>query len=411
VIVYPRGAEPLRELIARHDRDVRSLELDGFRDWLDTHLRRWRRDPVFVQQCAIRDLRRAHPAIGRLEQQRRRLLAADRASAHGARLSRLTRDLADTEKALAGIAKALTAASSGRIPGLQRKLRAFEARQRVLRAEYEILLSLSPERQALLAVEAELNQAFADSGLALAQARLAELQRQQGRYGGRAGRDFERDALAFTRRALLPELLRRCARAPRARVLTGVTLGAADTELDQLVVWVRPRRPVEVLALVEAKRNINDLARGFEQRQRNLAWLSGDRSGYDPRRFRTQWFLSGHFDREAVHEEAGERFLFAPSSFRRFRRDPVSGHFLGRFYLVTRPGPLWGLSGSALARLRYRVATDPRWSDDGDSLRRLRGWCRNTAADRETPDLLRLYLTSRYARQIVLIDGPDNGEA
>ena len=79
----------------------------------------------------------------------------------------------------------------------------------------------------------------------------------------------------------------------------GVTLGAAGTELDQVIVRLpsRAERPVEVLAVVEVKRNLNDLAHGFRRRQDDLAWLTGHTANYDPRRYRTRQFPTGHFDK------------------------------------------------------------------------------------------------------------------
>ena len=105
--------------------------------------------------------------------------------------------------------------------------------------------------------------------------------------------------------------------------------------------------PVEVLAVVEAKRNINDLGHGFLRRQIDLAWLTGDRAAYDPAEHRTGVFDAGHFDRPAAHWQDGRAFVFAPGSFSRFARDD-SGHFRDGLWLVTRAGPVWGLSGAAL---------------------------------------------------------------
>jgi len=109
--------------------------------------------------------------------------------------------------------------------------------------------------------------------------------------------------------------------------------------------------PEQVLAVVEVKRNLNDLAHGFGLRQENLAWLTGDTAHYDPGQCRTTYFRSGHFDREAIHQQDGDSFVFARSSFSRFRRDPAAGLFLDRLCFITRAGTMWGVSTAALARL------------------------------------------------------------
>src|SRR5262249_34531687 len=143
----------------------------------------------------------------------------------------------------------------------------------------------------------------------------------------------------------------------------GVTLGAARIELDQLVVRQRNNStlPVEVLALVEVKRNINDLAHGFHQRQENLAWLTGQGDRYDPKAHRTRSFPTGHFDRNVFHEEAGTYCLLGPGSFRLFGREQSPGLFRDRLYFICRAGAMWGVSAAVLGRIRFRVATDERW--------------------------------------------------
>jgi hypothetical protein len=143
--------------------------------------------------------------------------------------------------------------------------------------------------------------------------------------------------------------------------------------------------------VVEAKRNINDLAHGFLRRQIDLAWLTGDRAAYDPAEHRTGTFDTGHFDRPAVHWEDRQAFLFAPGSFRRFQRDE-SGYIRDGLHLITRAGPVWGLSGAALARVAAAVSTDETWdSDDEAYLGRLFEWAKSLAGPVETPDLLGLY--------------------
>jgi hypothetical protein len=397
-------------LLREDNRDLRGLDLAAFRDWLDHHLARWRTDPVFVQRARIRDLRRAHRRLLLLEDAYRRAAAADLASPHGARLRRVEQALRNTDQAVAGLTAALRGATAAKGPALRQKLEAFQARRQALRDEQDQLLQASPARQALVQSHNELEQFRAAIGLDRAEALLDRLLQEHGRRSGHAGASFERLALTLTERYVVPDLLRRrpgVGAEPCVRVLRGVTLGAARTELDQVV--VRPSRvgdlPVEVLAVVEVKRNVNDLAHGFGRRQENLAWLTGDTGRYDPAVYRTRHFRSGHFDREAVHQEQGEAFVFGRGSFRRFRRDAVTGWFLNRVYLVTRAGTLWGVSGAALARLGFRVATDERWAPDSEAyLRGLRRWCQALAEPIEAPDVLRAYAaTPQRARQILVV--------
>lgn len=398
-----RGAAELDRLLAERTLDLRTLDLGGFRRWLERHLARWERDPVFVQRTRIREIRRAHPRLHTLEAELRSAEAADRASPLRERLGRTERDLAGADRAVAGLGGALDGAAPEKRPALQDKLDGFRARRGGLQREMEELVRASGERRALLRLGAELAALRAEAGLDAQEARLRELLRERGRGSGRGGADFEELAAELTRRHLVPEL----PEGGEVRILRGVTLGAARMELDQLLVRPTPRpgEPVEVLALVEVKRGVNDLAHGFRMRQENLAWLAGDEKGYDPAAYRTRSFLTGRFDRAAAHPQDGVVHTIGPGSFRRFRRDPVRGLFLDGLYLVTRDGPVWGVGGAALARIAHAVATDERWDPASEAcMAGLLEWCRSLACAVETPDVLRTYAaTEARARQVMVV--------
>ncbi len=400
-----RGTRELRRLL-RQAVELRGLGLEDFRRWLTQQLDYWQADPVFVQRVRIRDLRRAEPRLHELEQALRRATSADRAASQSARLDAVEDELSRTGKALAGLSGALTRATPEKQPDLQRKLDGFQARQQALREEQARLTRASPARQELLRLQAELRGLRERLGLEKEEAHLAALMQSQGRNSGHSGEAFEDLALRLTWRDLVPEL-QSGKDSERVRVLRGVTLGAARTELDQLVIRL-PRRsgqPVEVLALVEVKRNPNDVAHGFRLRQENLAWLSGDTKHYAPGEYRTGYFRSGHFDREAVHEEDGERFIFTRGSFRHFRREASTGLYLRRLCFITREGSLHGVSAAALARIRHRVATDEQWQPLSDAhLRELLRWCQALVEPLETPDVLRLYCSvPGMGRQVLVV--------
>eukprot|EP00958_Prasinococcus_capsulatus_P015284 scaffold1628_cov407-Prasinococcus_capsulatus_cf.AAC.11 len=134
---------------------------------------------------------------------------------------------------------------------------------------------------------------------------------------------------------------------------------------------------VEVLAVVEVKRNANDIAKSYEVHARNLAWLNGETREYDPVEFRTMQYASGHFDRAFVHTDAatGAIYVFSKASFSEFRgaamlrrvsldrvlsselchvltlRDCVQMHF------ITRDGKLTGMSSGTVRWLSHMLAT------------------------------------------------------
>lgn len=402
-----RGAAELHRLLRERTLDLRTLDVGGFRRWLELHLARWERDPVFVQRTRIREIRRARPRLRALEAELRAAEAADQASPLSERLGRVEHELAGAGRAVAGLEGALEQAAPEKRAALQGKLDGFRARRAALGQELEELTRSSAERQALLRARAELAGLRAAAGLDAEEARLRELLRARGQGSGRRGAAFEELAAELTRVHLLPGLRDDGADGGEPRVLRGVTLGAARMELDQVVVraGAGPGEPVEALAVVEVKRGLNDIAHGFRMRQENLAWLTGGEDGPDPAAYRTRGFPAGRFDRPATHTDGGETLVFGPGSFRRFRRDPATGLFLDGLYLVTREGPLWGVGGAALARIACRVATDPRWdpADEG-YLAGLLEWCGSLAHPVETPDVLRTYAAAgERAGQVLVV--------
>lgn len=382
--------------------DLRTLDLAGFRRWLELHLARWATDPVFGQRSKIRDLRRAHAELLKLEADHARAVRADAESEHGPRLSEIERQLYDTGKAIAGLTDALARAPAEKQAATIAKRDAFAVRRRELEEEQAAQSQASPERRELLRAAAALVELRMSIGIDRETGRLNQLLTDRGRGAGRAGTAFENEALEITRTRILPVV------APDptgVHLLRTVRLGAAGVELDIAIVRRPggPDEPVEVLAVVEAKRNINDLAHGFLRRQIDLAWLTGDRAAYDPAEHRTGTFDTGHFDRPAVHWEDRQAFLFAPDSFRRFQRDE-SGHFRAGLYLITRSGPVWGLSGAALARVAAAMSTDETWDPEDEAyLGRLFEWAKSLAGPVETPDLLGLYADDPERGRLLIV--------
>lgn len=393
-----RGAGPVQALLRDRTTDLRRVDRDGFHAWLAEQLPHWRRDPVFEQRERIRDLRRAHPMLRALERERKRAAAAEAESPEGERLRRLEEELHGVAQAIEGLAAALEQAADERRGALAEKLDAFRARRSALEVERAERTRASPERTHLLRLDAELAALRRETGADAAEARLDELVRAQGHRAGRSGGGFEEEAIRAVRGHVLPKL----GEGPLV-VLAGVTLGAARTELDQVI--VRPGTPVEVVAVVEAKHNANDVGHGFTRRQENLAWLAGHRAAYAPERHVTKHFPTGHFDRAAQHQQDGARYRFEPASFRRFQRDAATGYILEGLYFVTRATPLAGINGGALGRIRHRAATDTRFALADDAyLDELLAWTRSLAEPVEAPDVLRLYAADpRRARQILLL--------
>jgi hypothetical protein len=395
-------AAELRRRLDELTLDVRTLDMAGFRVWLERLMARWQTDPVFVQRARIRDLRRAHPDVRRLTTEFRRATEIAATSPAGRRMAVLDKRLHNTEQAITGLDAALQNALPEQRNALAAKHAGFVgARQRII-DEQSALVESSPQQRQLIRIAEEVRLFREEVGLAREESRLAELLTRTGRESGRAGSDFEQQALTLTQQHVLTDL----GDGP-LHVLRKVRLGAAGIELDLAVVRRRGGvdDPVDVLAVVEVKRNINDLAHGFLRRQIDLTWLTGDAQRYDAAAHRTGHFRTGHFDRPAVHWQDAEPFVFRPDSFRRFVRDPQAEFFLDGLYLLTRIGPVWGLSTAAMSRAAARVSSD----EDLDLTRatdlvRLFDWCRSLAGAVETPDVLRQFTSApERGRQLLVV--------
>jgi hypothetical protein len=78
--------------------------------------------------------------------------------------------------------------------------------------------------------------------------------------------------------------------------------------------------------------------------------------------------------------------------------------------MVTRAGPIWGLSGAALAKVAARVSTDENWNPDGDSYqKRLFDWALSLSWAVETPDIIRLYTSNSDIVRQLLVPGLESG--
>ncbi len=324
-----RGLEAIQALRER-THDLRCQDLAGFKKWLTVRLASWERDPVFQQRARIRDLRQHHPPLLQLEKRLRDALKCEREPPR-----QLQHELGKARHAEAGLSAALP-----RYPYLEGRLAWF--RERIRRLEQELQAVRGP----ILGLESQIAELKRELGLDQEEARLAELLRKPQRQGQR----FEAEALTITRRELEADT-----------ILTGVTLGAADTEFDQVLL-----RAGKVVAIVEVKRNPNDLARGWQKRHESLAWLKGELE--DPDRFRTASHPTGRFE-----------------GYGDFDRDSFAN--VRDLYLISRLGPLWGADGRALARMAFRLSTDERCRPDEG----LRQWCLGLTHAWETPDLLDLY--------------------
>lgn len=394
--MHQLSRDELQRFLERNRINFTSLDLDGFRDWLRMQIEQASNQPLFTQRCRIREIRRRHRR--RLRDREKRLELATHAyeaSETFDRVQYLSRELADIAKAIDG----LTQAAEQR-PELIPKLRDYREKHRVMEVEYRTLERSSPEKKRFHRAETSMQNLLRETGLAQAEDKLESIAIRQGNRSSAAGENFEEEASLASRQLIIPDL----SRPGQAPVLLhGLTLGCARGEIDQMIVTRDGTSAVEVQAIVEAKKNINDLVHGFRVRQENLAWFTGDSTMYNSELYETQQFPTGHFDSPAIHQENGQSYFITSKSFSRFTVDPDVGYRLDSLYFMTRKRELVGVTMQELGRILHRVATDPGFDLESDViLRRLMKWALSFVEPFQTEDVLTLYSKSdELARQIV----------
>lgn len=409
-----KGVRCLEDYLEKSPTDFRMFSRERLKEWLAGEIRRHEGDPLFAQRCKIRELKKLHRhELEALKAEAQRTEERWQASPNKEAIERLSVDIEGAKKAIAGLIQAARERTGEKRGACLEKLRQFEERLSVMESELQRLLENSPAKREFDGMCRRAEE-FADAvGIAPGERHLERLLKQRGRDATGMGKIFEQTSRKVVREWIVPRLLRRSRaslsqRARSTAVLSGVTLGCARAEMDYVIARTKGReKPLTVLAVVEVKRNTNDVAGGFETRQENLAWFTGDKSGYDPALYRTKIFRHGHFDQPVVHEERGRKFLFDASSFRLFHKDPDVKYYLDRLFFIARHRrKLLGMRSSEYARFLYRISTDVDFEPENDAyLESLYAWALSIISPLQTKDVIRLYLArTEWAQQFFFVE-------
>ncbi|MCA9049993.1 MAG: hypothetical protein KDA89_14755 [Planctomycetaceae bacterium] len=390
----------LLEFLEQNSVRPAEMRLPEFRDWLQQRIDSAADGELFRRRCHARDLQKAHQR--RLSYRRGRLQAAQQAWESCGEFSEL-QPLADRRDSLRKAVAGLTQAVEENRASAD-KLRSFEQQLTETQSAYETLFRSSAAAQRLKQAEESFEKLCSDIGLTESLQHIEEVAAEIGTAAGRAGDRFEEVSAVAVRELLCPLFQEESA---DVLVIHGATLGCARGEFDHLIVADRgEHQPAEVMAVVEAKRNINDIAHGFRLRQENLAWFVNDPAGFDPDQYRTGTFPDGVFCGPVYHEtddaDGRRRLKFDASSFRKFQRPDVQGYRTDRLCFVTQRRRLLGITSAALSRLLFLVATDTRYSLGNDyrlnisdrRLRELQSELTGESQPMQAGDVLRLYTRS-----------------
>lgn len=395
-----RGAAFLERYLEANGFDFREASLEDFEVWLAGVLRSQERNQGFLLRSAVRDLIREHRSKLRYRERRlRKTREALEAQPDWHAAEALNRSLESSEQAVGGLTEAV---AEGRADPA--KLEAFRQQLHRQRTQREELLSGLSEYGAHLRAQSSMARFRELIGLDEAEAAVERHNRARGHRSSDSGERFETVSAEVIEKLVATEFAKE--RGAEVICLHGVSLGSARAELDHVLVLTSPSGHVEVLAVVEAKRNPNDLGHGFSMRQENIAWFVGDQSLHDCGLYRTSVFTEGAFVGEAIHREGQRDYVFSKASFARFRRDPVSGYYLEGLWFVTEARRLMGLDAGDYSRLTHRLATDPYF--DATSRRKVAGLFRKTRESlpkTTSLDVLRIFAAQpAFADQVLFLD-------
>lgn len=385
----------LQDFIAANEVRLHEMSLPQFRHWLECRIEEASRRDMFRQRQLIRDIKREHAR--RLRQRGQRLDEARQAyegSTTAKEYEQLLSEAEGLSKAVSGLQQAVNA---GRAEPA--KLQEYEQRLELL--QQQISESEFSEKRALDRAQASFDKLRDEIGLTQAEQKLDEIGTQRGKSSTGAGSRFEAISSEATYKLIVPSL-----DFPKdeVAVLHGATLGCARGEIDQIVVFNLDADVVRVEAVIEAKRNINDLAHGFRLRQENLAWFVGDSSGFNAEQYRTDRFPNGVFEGTVCHNEQAREFCFDRSSFSLFESTDQNGYRTDRLYFVTEQRPLLGTTTAELGRILHRAATDPKFKIESDSnLKKFREWALEFVAEFQSLDVLELYAGAGLPGNIIMI--------
>lgn len=384
--------------------DFKTIDCSQFTQWLTQQINYKQQDQIFIHRCQIRDIQKRN--LAELLQFREKIRIATNQwqnSLYRSRLEELTNKKANTTKAIAGLEGALAKTTDNiRSQQLTIKLKAYQNDLVAIQSEEQKLLGLTPEKKALEQIQQQYTLFQEQIGLKTLETELQKLTLALGKQAGQTGAQFEEDALQCVQQYILPWVSP--PKNPNIKILSKVKLGCARAELDYVIVLVPPSGAVDVLAIIEAKRNPNDIAGGFITRQENLAWFTGDYAGYDPEKYRTHEYRDGHFSKTAYHKEHGYDFAFNKESFQHFNRNSA-GYFLNRLFFISLDRYLIGMNVDELNRLMYRISTDIEFDlNDPHYIENLLVWVRGILLPLQTPQILNFYCQSEsLSRQIIFI--------
>jgi len=271
---------------------------------------------------------------------------------------------------------------------------------------------------------AEYSKIAAEVGLTSAQQFQTDAQKDSGSGRNNRGKSFESQAVEIVRNCLLPYLAEKHnVPVEEMIIVQNIRLGMASAngstaEIDSFVCIRNGACPkpkgthVIVLAIVEVKRNPDDIGHAFVNYQAPLAWLTGTSDPTDTARWICKTYPKGIFDRPFIQVHQNEPLVFTQDSFKKLRSRPITSimppdmqssfeastgsklHFVDDLYFIVKDGPIDCMISRSVATTLSLIADCPEL-DATNAM---------NSEMQQALESIRILVNSRYPSQLTTFD-------
>lgn len=304
------------------------------------------------------------------------------------------------------------------LPTKQKDLAINLARYNELRASSAALQEYEEAMAQYTAIACEV-------GLTCAEQFKSDARKEGGSGRNFRGKSFESQSVEIVRSCLLPYLADKYnVSVEDMLIVQNLRLGMASSngstaEIDSVVCVRNGACPkpkgtyVTVLAIVEVKRNPDDIGSAFVNYQAPLAWLTGISDPSDSARWVTKSYPKGIFDRPFIQVHQGEPLVFTQESFKKLTPRKITSimpvdmqnffeastgsklHFVDDLFFVVKDGPVDCMISRSVATVLSMIA-DCEELDATNSI--------NSDQQIQALESIRINVDSRYPTQLTTFD-------
>ena len=272
---------------------------------------------------------------------------------------------------------------------------------------------------------AQYSKIASEVGLTSAEKFKSDAQKDSGSGRNVRGKSFESQAVEIVRSCLLPYLAEKHnVPVDDMLIVQNLRLGMASAngstaEIDSFVcvrngACPKPRGThVTVLAIVEVKRNPDDIGHAFVNYQAPLAWLTGQSDPSDTARWVCKTYPKGIFDRPFIQVHQGEPLVFTKDSFKKLTSRPITSimppdmqssfeastgsklHFVDDLYFIVKDGPVDCMISRSVATVLSLIA-DCEELDATNAI--------HSEKQVRALEAIRVFVNSRYPSQLTTFD-------